>query len=137
MKTKFFICPICGNVIVKVIDSDVIPVCCGHEMAVLEPGVTDGEHEKHVPVVECPDEKTVKVKVGSLPHPMMKEHFIRFVYLETKHGGQLKYLKPDDEPEVTFCLCHDRPTAVYEYCNIHALWRTDIHCEKKDITCGK
>ena len=135
MATKFFLCTTCGNVVVKVLDSGVTPFCCGAEMKELIPGVTDGAAEKHVPVVERVDSCTIRVKVGELPHPMTDKHSIRFVYLETEHGGQIQYLKPDMPAEALFCGCKDKPVAVYEYCNLHGLWYTDIKGLFDDMKC--
>ena len=126
MATKFFLCTTCGNVVVKAIDSGVDVVCCGQEMKELIPGTTDASKEKHLPVVERVDDCTIKVKVGSMPHPMSKEHHIVFIYLETEHGGQIMYLDPEGPAEVCFCGCKDKPVAVYSYCNLHGLWKTEI-----------
>ncbi|MDO4950348.1 MAG: lipocalin family protein, partial [Bacteroidales bacterium] len=110
----------------KFVDSGVNVFCCGQQMQELIPSTNDSAKEKHLPVVECEKNGTIKVKVGSLPHPMMPEHHIAFIYLETEHGGQVKYLMPDQAPEAVFFECKDKPIAVYEYCNIHGLWKTDI-----------
>ena len=126
MATKFFLCTTCGNVVVKVVDSGVNLVCCGKEMQELVPGTVDASKEKHLPVVEHIDATTVKVKVGEQPHPMTPEHQIRFIYLETENGGQIKFLDPKGPAEAVFCECCDKPVAVYEFCNLHGLWRTDI-----------
>ena len=126
MATKFFLCTTCGNVVVKVVDSGVVPVCCGDEMQELVPASTDGALERHVPVVECRDDCTIVVKIGSLPHPMAEEHHIVFIYVETANGGQIQYLKPKETPQAVFCVCEDKPLAVYAYCNIHGLWKTDV-----------
>ena len=133
MATKFFVCTTCGNVVVKFVDSGVTPFCCGKAMVELIPGTSDGAVEKHLPVVESVGKHTIKVKVGAMPHPMLAEHHISFIYLETEHGGQVKYLKPGDTPEAVFHVCSkDKPVAVYEYCNIHGLWKKEI-----EATCGK
>ena len=126
MATKFFLCTTCGNVVVKAIDSGVKVVCCGKEMTELIPNTTDAMMEKHLPVVEHIDGRTVRVKVGSMPHPMTKEHHICFIYLETEHGGQIQYLDPEGPAEAFFCGCKDKPVAVYGYCNLHGLWKTEI-----------
>ena len=126
MATKFFLCTTCGNVVVKVVNSGVNVVCCGKEMVELMPGTSDGAMEKHVPVIERVDERNIKVKVGSQAHPMALEHHIVFIYLETEHGGQIRYLDPDGPAEATFCICKDKPVAVYAYCNIHGLWMNKI-----------
>ena len=75
----------------------------------------------------------IKVTVGSVPHPMTPGHHISFIFLETEHGGQMKILMPDDAPEAVFNISEDKPVAVYEYCNIHGLWKTDFQdvCVKK------
>lgn len=122
---KFFICRHCGNIIGMIYASGVPVVCCGEEMEELVANTTDGAHEKHVPVVEVKG-NVVDVKVGSVAHPMVEAHYIQWVYLETKHGGQRKALKPGDAPHVTFTVIDDEPVAVYEYCNLHGLWKTDI-----------
>ena len=122
---KFFICRHCGNIIGMIYASGVPVVCCGEEMEELVANTTDGAHEKHVPVVEVKG-NVVDVKVGSVAHPMVEAHYIQWVYLETKHGGQRKALKPGDEPHVTFTVIDDEPVAVYEYCNLHGLWKAEI-----------
>ena len=89
-------------------------------------GNTDAAQEKHVPVVtkKC---KTVKVDVGSVAHPMTTEHLIEWVALETEQGYQVKYLAPNADPIATFTLADgDKAVAVYAYCNLHSLWKTDI-----------
>ena len=132
MATKFFLCTTCGNVVVKVVDSGVKLVCCDKEMMELTPGTADGAMEKHVPVVEWLDERNIKVKIGSKEHPMTEEHHIVFIYVETEHGGQIRYLDPAGPAEATFRVCKDKPVAVYEYCNIHGLWKADItDCQKE------
>lgn len=126
MKTKFYLCATCGNVVVKMIDSGVDLVCCGSEMVELKPGTSDGMAEKHLPVVECLEGGIVRVKVGSIAHPMSPEHRIMFIYVETEHGGLMRYLDANQPAEADFCVCNDRVVAVYAYCNIHGLWKTNI-----------
>lgn len=126
MATKFYFCPTCGNVVVKVIDSGVIPVCCGEEMKELISGTSDGAYEKHLPVIELQDDGNLKVKVGLEPHPMTEKHYIGFIYLETEHGGQLRMLELPQEAVTTFCTCEDPPVAVYAYCNLHGMWKTEV-----------
>lgn len=122
MKPKFYVCKHCGNVIEKVSDSGVPVVCCGENMTELTANTVDASLEKHVPVVTRLDECSVKVEVGSVPHPMLKEHHIVFIYLESENGGHRIDLT--DKPEAIFCTCQSKPIAVYEYCNLHGLWKT-------------
>lgn len=123
MELKFFRCNHCGNIIVKIKDSSVPVVCCGENMQELVPGTTDAAVEKHLPVYETND-STVTVTVGSVSHPMMPEHFINWVCLQTNKGFQLKYLNPGEEPKAVFTLSDgEKVEAVYEYCNLHGLWK--------------
>ena len=136
METKFFFCKHCGNVVVKFVDGGVVPVCCGETMTELTPNTTDGIVEKHLPVIERVDDCTVRVKVGSAPHPMLKEHHILFIYVETEHGGMLRYLDVDGNPECEFCACKDKIRNVYAYCNLHGLWKLDLKDGFKDEACA-
>ena len=92
-------------------------------MQELIPGTTDAALEKHVPEVEI-DGNIVKVKVGSVEHPMLEEHYIEWISLQTKQGNQRKTLKPGEKPEACFAICEgDEVEAVYEHCNLHGLWK--------------
>ncbi len=104
-------------------DSGVPVVCCGEKMTALIPGESDGAFEKHVPEYTVEGNK-VFVKVGSVEHPMVDEHYIQWISLETKQGNQRKELKPGQKPEACFRICdEDEVVAVYEYCNLHGLWK--------------
>ena len=124
MATRFFKCRHCGNVIQKVVDSKVPVVCCGEKMEELVPGTVEASVEKHLPVVTWIDDKTIKVEVGSVAHPMLAEHHIAFVYVETENGGIRVDLK--DKPEAVIALGAEKPVAVYEYCNLHGLGKTEL-----------
>lgn len=123
--SKFYICEECGNIVGIVHSSGVPLVCCGQKMTKLEAGTVEASREKHIPVVKVED-NSIKVLIGSVSHPMTEEHSITWVYLETDKGGQRKCLKPGEPPEVTFAIGDEVPVAVYAYCNLHGLWRTDI-----------
>ncbi len=124
MEPKFFICKHCGNIVTKIVDSGVALVCCGEEMQELTANTVDAAQEKHVPVVEVRD-GYVDVAVGSTLHPMEEKHYIMFIYLATDKGGQVKVLKPGEEPKASFALKDEKAVAVYEYCNLHGLWKAD------------
>ena len=123
---KFYICETCKNIITKIVDSKVPVVCCGKPMKELVPGAVDGALEKHVPKVTI-EGNTVKVQIGEVIHPMLAEHYIQFIALETKNGVQIKNLKAGDEPKAEFVLADgDEAVAVYEYCNLHGLWVKEV-----------
>lgn len=122
---RFFICKHCGNLVGMIHNSGVSMVCCGEPMTELVPNTTDASQEKHVPVVEVSG-NTVTVKIGSVEHPMTQEHYIQWIYLETKHGGQRKSLLPGDKPQAVFELAGDEAVAAYAYCNLHGLWEKTV-----------
>ena len=122
MATKIFRCNHCGNIITHLTNSGVPVVCCGEKMVELVPNTTDAATEKHVPDVKV-DGKKVVVTVGSVEHPMVEEHFIEWILVETKEGVQVKWLKAGQKPTHEFVLSEgDELVAVYEYCNLHGLW---------------
>ncbi|MBQ8417682.1 MAG: desulfoferrodoxin [Phascolarctobacterium sp.] len=123
---KFFVCKHCGNMIGLLHDAGVPMMCCGEKMVELVPNTTDAAQEKHVPVATVEGNKVV-VNIGSVDHPMVAEHWIQWVYLETDKGGHRKVLNPGEKPNVVFALTEDeKPLAVYEYCNLHGLWVAKI-----------
>lgn len=124
-ETRFFVCEYCGNLIGMIHDAGVPMMCCGQKMTKLEPGTVEASVEKHLPVVEVKKDAVV-VTVGSVSHPMTEEHSIVWVYLQTDRGGQRKCLKVGADPIVTFALADEKPLAVYAYCNLHGLWKTEI-----------
>lgn len=125
MDLKFYLCKHCGNIIAKVRDSGVPVVCCGEIMEEILPGVSDGAVEKHVPVYTVSN-NLVHVVVGSVVHPATENHHIDWIAIQTKYGNQRKVLNPLDKPEACFALCDgDKVEAVYAYCNLHGLWKSN------------
>ena len=121
---KFYLCEHCGNIIAYVKDAGVPVMCCGQKMKELVPGSVDAAVEKHVPVVSVEGNK-VTVTVSSVEHPMIPEHYIEWVALETREGNQCKKLVPGQKPEVTFAITDtDEVVAAYAYCNLHGLWKS-------------
>ncbi len=120
-----FVCKHCGNIIQFVKYAGVPVMCCGQKMELLEPNTTDGAYEKHVPVIEQ-DGTKVTVKVGSIPHPMIEEHHIEFIILETKKTQQKITLSHTGEPIAVFYIAEDDEViAAYEYCNLHGFWKSN------------
>ena len=125
----FYFCKHCGNLIEMIHDAGVSVVCCGERMktleaSALEAGAVEASREKHLPVVSV-DGNTVTVNVGSVEHPMTEEHRILWVCLKTDKGTQRKCLAIGKAPIVTFALLGEKPIAVYAYCNLHGLWKTN------------
>ncbi len=125
MSAKFYVCEKCGNLVGVIHASGVPMMCCGQKMTALEPNTVEASGEKHLPVVKI-EGSTVTVNVGAVDHPMVPEHFIEWVYIQTENGGLRRALKPGDAPTATFCVGEDKVVAVYAYCNIHGLWMTEV-----------
>lgn len=95
--------------------------CCGKPMQLMEEKTNDKGQEKHVPVISMEDDK-IKVKVGSVPHPMEEEHYIQWIEVIKGNTVIRKYLEPGDKPEALFCKVDDE-IIVREYCTVHGLWK--------------
>jgi len=119
---EIYKCNICGNV-VEVLHTGVGQlVCCGQPMELLKEKTMDVGSEKHVPMIE--KTKTgIKVKIGSVPHPMEEKHYIEWIQVIADGVGCRKFLKPGDKPEAEFNIKADKIEA-REYCNIHGLWKS-------------
>ena len=115
-------CNVCGNIVELLHAGKGELVCCGEPMELLQEKTSDVGLEKHVPVIETTD-SGIKVKVGSVPHPMEEKHYIEWVEVITDGGIYRRFLKPGDKPEAEFNVKPQRVVA-REYCNIHGLWKS-------------
>ena len=115
-------CSICGN-IVEVLHAGIGElVCCGEPMELLKEKTDETGNEKHVPVIEK-TETGIKVKVGSIPHPMEEKHYIEWIEIIADGISYRKFLKPGEKPEAEFEIKAGKIEA-REYCSIHGLWRS-------------
>jgi len=115
-------CNVCGNIVEVLHAGAGQLVCCGQPMELLEEKTEDVGQEKHVPVIEK-TETGVKVKVGSIPHPMEDKHYIEWVELIADGKIKRQFLAPGDAPEAEFETKAEKNEA-REYCNVHGLWRS-------------
>ena len=122
---KFYICETCKNLVGFINNHNAPLSCCGSRMKELVPNTVDAAQEKHLPDVSISGD-TVTVKVGSVLHPMLDEHYIGFIYLQTENGGQRKKLEIGKDAVATFILADDKAVAVYAYCNLHGLWKVEV-----------
>ena len=120
-KLQIYKCEVCGNIVEMIHEGQGDLVCCDQPMKLFVENTVDAAREKHVPVVE----KTVdgvKVKIGSVPHPMEEKHYIEWIEIIADGKAYRQFLKPGQTPEATFCIDAAQITA-REYCNIHGLWK--------------
>jgi len=121
-RLDMYVCEICGNMIETIRVGAIPLVCCGEPMTPLKEQTADSTKEKHVPVVEKID-GGFKVTVGSVPHPMVEDHYIEWIEIIAGEKAYRQFLKPGDEPEATFCIDADEIIA-REHCNLHGLWKS-------------
>ncbi|MGX8709589.1 desulfoferrodoxin family protein [Clostridium sp. KNHs216] len=122
-KVVFYRCEICGNMVALIRSGGGTLTCCGQSMTKLEANTTDAATEKHVPFITREDGK-IKVQIGSTIHPMLPEHHIEWIALESGDRLEIAYLKPGMDPKAEF---NDAESGtVYEYCNLHGLWKAEF-----------
>ena len=112
LRTKFYVCPLCGNIIHSTGDS--LISCCGITLPTLEAEDADESHEVHIEKVE--DEYFV-----TIDHPMTKEHFISFIAFVTSDRVQFVKLYPEGNAETRLQL--RGVGKLYWYCNHHGLFQ--------------
>lgn len=122
-RLQVYKCNVCG-IVAEILDGGAGQmVCCGEAMALLRENTTDGAREKHVPVIEAVGDG-VKVKIGSIPHPMEEKHFIEWIEVIAGGKAYRRFLKPGAAPEAVFELKAGEIKSAREYCNIHGLWKS-------------
>ena len=115
-------CTVCGNIVEVVHDGEGELVCCGRPMELKIENTEDAAEEKHVPVIEK-TAKGILIKVGSVPHPMEKAHYIEWIEILVDGKSYKEFLKPGGESQTEFCVEDDSITARV-YCNLHGLWKS-------------
>jgi len=120
-RLQVYKCNVCGNMVEMVRAGAGELVCCGQPMVLQAENTTDAAREKHVPIIE----KTnggIKVKVGSVAHPMESKHYIEWIEVIADGKSYRQFLKPGDAPEALFHVQGDQITA-RAFCNLHGLWK--------------
>ncbi|MGE0085699.1 MAG: desulfoferrodoxin [Desulfococcaceae bacterium] len=120
-RLQVYKCEVCGNIVEVLVGGKGELVCCGKPMKLMAENTVDAAKEKHVPVIEKID-GGVKVKVGSVAHPMEEKHYIQWVEIIADGKTYRQFLKPGDKPEAVFKVDAAKVTA-REYCNIHGFWK--------------
>ena len=118
-KSKFYVCPVCGNVIQAT--GEAVMICCGITLPPLEAEIPDSEHLISIEVVE--DEYYVTVD-----HPMTKTHYISFLAAVSDQRIQLEKLYPEGASSTRFKI--DGVQRIYAYCNRHGLFVLDLRKRK-------
>jgi superoxide reductase len=119
----FYRCNTCGNIMALLKNAGESRICCEQSMTKLEPNTSDGAKEKHIPIVTKATGK-LQVAVGSVSHPMLPEHYIELIAVDSDKKTDIVYLAPGMEPKAEF---GDAASGtVYAYCSVHGLWKADF-----------
>lgn len=121
-RLQIYKCEICGNIVEMLHEGQGELVCCGQPMKLMKENTVDASREKHVPVIEKTSDD-IKVKIGSVPHPMEEKHYIEWIEVIVDGKAYRQFLKPGDTPEAFFNVNGGQVTA-REYCNLHGLWKS-------------
>jgi len=121
-RLEVYKCGVCGNTVEVLTAGGGELVCCGEAMKLMAENTADAAKEKHVPEIEATAEG-VKVKVGSVAHPMQEEHYIEWIEIIADGKSYKQFLSPGDEPVATFKVEAKALTA-REFCNLHGLWKS-------------
>ncbi len=111
LRMKFYVCPVCGNVITSV--GEAVVSCCGITLPPLEASEPDAEHAATVERIE--DEYCV-----TLSHEMTKTHYVSFIAAVRDDGCEVRKLYPEWGAEARFPINGTR--MFYWYCNRHGLF---------------
>ena len=120
-RLEIYKCEACGNIVEVLHGAGGELVCCGEPMKLYKENTVDAAKEKHVPVVEKTADG-IKVKVGSVAHPMEEKHYIEWVEVIAGGKAYRQFLSPGEAPEAGFKMDADGITA-REYCSLHGLWK--------------
>jgi superoxide reductase len=120
-RLQVYKCELCGNIVEVLHGGKGELVCCGKPMKLMTENTVDAAKEKHVPVVEKVADG-IKVKVGSVAHPMEEKHHIEWIEVIADGKAYRQFLKPGEAPEAVFKVEGSQIT-VREYCNLHGLWK--------------
>ena len=93
-------CEVCGNIVEVLHGGAGELVCCGQPMKLMKENTTDAAKEKHVPVVEKVA-GGIKVKIGSVAHPMEEKHYIEWIEIIADGKAYRQFLAPGQAPEAT------------------------------------
>jgi len=101
--------------------------CCEKPMQLLEPNTVEASSEKHLPVAEFDEDGVLEVRVGSVPHPMTKEHCIEWITVVYENSVQRVNIANEEIAEAFYAICEGvEEVDVYAYCNLHGLWKTSV-----------
>jgi len=124
-RLQVYRCNICDNIVLVVRPGVGTLVCCGQPMSLLAEKTGGPGEEKHVPVVERAGD-VVRVRVGSVEHPMEDDHLIEWVELIVGDEVHRRFFGPGDKPEAEFKVARAGKLVARAFCNKHGLWKIEL-----------
>ena len=115
MRSKFYICPICGNAIHSM--GEAVIQCHGVQLLPAEAESPDEDHMIFIERVE--DEYYVRID-----HEMAKNHYISFVAASSSDRMQMVKLYPEGNAEARFKISGVKK--IYLYCNRDGMFSMDV-----------
>lgn len=115
LRCKFYVCPVCGNVIHSM--GDAVVSCCGITLPPLE--AEDADDAQVITIEKVEDEQFI-----TIDHPMTKQHFISFVAFVTSDRIQMVKFYPEGDAETRLQL--RGRGYLYYYCNRHGLFKKKV-----------
>ncbi len=115
LRMKFYVCPICGNIICST--GETVVSCCGIVLPALEPETEDDDH--HLSVEKVEDEYYITIQ-----HDMSKRHYISFIAAVKDDGYEIKKLYAEGNAEARFKI--SRTKYLLYYCNMHGLFKVHV-----------
>ena len=110
-KTKFYVCPSCGNIITSSGDAEIS--CCGRKLSPLKAQKADNTHVLNIETIEHEYYITFS-------HEMTKEHYICFIACVSYDKVFTVRLYPEQSGELRFPRVPGGK--FYFYCNKDGLW---------------
>jgi superoxide reductase len=119
---EIYKCEACGAIVEVLHAGTCVMTCCEAPMVLQAENTVEASREKHIPVVETIP-GGVRVKVGSVEHPMIETHYIEWIEVRTADKVHRKNLVPGEKPVAEFKLDEEILSA-RAYCNLHLLWKS-------------
>lgn len=110
LRSKIYVCPICGNVIHSIGEASVS--CCGVSLPAIEAETCDSAHEIQIEQIE--DEYLI-----TMEHAMQKQHYISFFAYAATDKFEIIKLYPEEAASKRFRIRGHG--IIYAYCNRHGL----------------
>ena len=120
-KNQIYKCNICGNIVNVLHKAAGELVCCNKLMQCMKENLIEASKEKHIPVINQVKNGTL-IKVGSVAHPMYKDHYIEWIEVTTSDNQIIRLDLGSGDKSEMLILGDAKVVNARAYCNLHGLW---------------